>query len=249
VRAGAGARTARARIRQLAFYDGLTGLPNRSLLQAKADQAIASAARNDEQLAVLFIDLDRFKQVNDSLGHPAGDELLRNVASRVQQVLRSSDIAGRLSGDEFVAVLPQCDAEHVANTIERLQELLAAPLTIAETSLAMSASIGIAMFPADGRDMETLVHRADMAMYQAKSQGRGRFSFFSSEMNRLAQERLALETALRKALRKGLRLHYQPQIDMASGRCTAWRPWRAGPMRSWARFRRPASSRWPKSAG
>jgi diguanylate cyclase (GGDEF)-like protein len=158
----------RARIRQLAFYDGLTGLPNRSLLQAKADQAIASAARNDEQLAVLFIDLDRFKQVNDSLGHPAGDELLRNVASRVQQVLRSSDIAGRLSGDEFVAVLPQCDAEHVANTIERLQELLAA---FADTSLAMSASIGIAMFPADGRDMETLVHRADMAMYQAKSKG------------------------------------------------------------------------------
>ncbi|WP_313570695.1 sensor domain-containing protein [Comamonas terrigena] len=209
---------ARARIRQLAFYDGLTGLPNRSLLQAKADQAIASAARNDEQLAVLFIDLDRFKQVNDSLGHPAGDELLRNVASRVQQVLRGSDIAGRLSGDEFVAVLPQCDAEHVANTIERLQELLAAPLTIAETSLAVSASIGIAMFPADGRDMETLVHRADMAMYQAKSQGRGRFSFFSSEMNRLAQERLALETALRKALQEGgLRLHYQPQIDMASG--------------------------------
>lgn len=167
---------------------------------------------------MLFIDLDRFKQVNDSLGHPAGDELLRNVASRVQQVLRGSDIAGRLSGDEFVAVLPQCDAEHVANTIERLQELLAAPLTIAETSLAVSASIGIAMFPADGRDMETLVHRADMAMYQAKSQGRGRFSFFSSEMNRLAQERLALETALRKALQEGgLRLHYQPQIDMASG--------------------------------
>ncbi|WEE76394.1 EAL domain-containing protein [Comamonas testosteroni] len=209
----------RARIRQLAFYDGLTGLPNRSLLQAKADQAIASAAGNDEQLAVLFIDLDRFKQVNDSLGHPVGDELLRNVATRLQRVLRSSDIAGRLSGDEFVAVLPQCDAEHVANTIERLQESLAEPLNIADTSLAISASVGIAMFPMDGRDMETLVHRADMAMYQAKSKGRGRFCFFSSEMNRLAQERLALETALRKALKSGgLRLHYQPQIEMATGR-------------------------------
>ena len=209
---------ARARIRQLAFYDGLTGLPNRSLLQAKADQAIAAAARNEEQLAVLFIDLDRFKQVNDSLGHPAGDELLRNVAHRLQQVLRGSDIAGRLSGDEFVVVVPQCDAEHVTNTIERLHELLAAPLTIAEASLAISASIGIAMFPADGRDMETLLQRADMAMYQAKSQGRGRFSFFSSEMNRLAQERLALETALRKALQQGeLRLHYQPQVDMSTG--------------------------------
>ena len=210
---------ARVRIRQLAFYDGLTGLPNRSLLQAKADQAMASAARNDEQLAVLFIDLDRFKQVNDSLGHTAGDDLLCIVAKRLQQVLRSSDIAGRLSGDEFVAVLPQCDADQVAGTIERLQELLSQPMTVADTALGISASIGIAMFPADGRDMETLLQRADMAMYQAKSQGRGRFSFFSSEMNRLAQERLALETALRKALQQGsLHLHYQPQIELSSGR-------------------------------
>jgi diguanylate cyclase (GGDEF)-like protein/PAS domain S-box-containing protein len=208
----------RARIRQLAFYDGLTGLPNRSLLQANADQAMAAAARNDEQLAVLFIDLDRFKQVNDSMGHPAGDELLRVVAARLQKVLGPGDIAGRLSGDEFVAVLPQCDAERVTNTIERLQEQLAEPLVLADNALAISASIGIAMFPADGRDMETLLHRADMAMYQAKSSGRGRFSFFSSEMNRLAQERLALENALRKALQGGeLRLHYQPQVDLASG--------------------------------
>lgn len=210
---------ARARIRQLAFYDGLTGLPNRSLLQARADQAIAFAARNDEQLAVLFIDLDRFKQVNDSLGHPAGDELLRSVATRLQHALRASDIAGRLSGDEFVVVLPQCDAVHTADTIERLQALLVAPVTLADKTLSISASIGIAMFPADGRDMETLMHRADMAMYQAKSSGRGRFSFFSSELNKLAQERLALETALRNALQAGeLRLHYQPQVDMASGR-------------------------------
>jgi len=210
---------ARLRIRQLAFYDGLTGLPNRSLLQAKADQAIASATRNEEQLAVLFIDLDRFKQVNDSLGHPAGDELLRSIADRLQRELRGSDIVGRLSGDEFVIVLPQCDADHATDTVERLQLLLSQPCQIAGVSLASSASVGIAMFPADGRDMETLLHRADMAMYQAKSSGRGRFSFFSSEMNRLAQERLALETALRQALQAGeLRLHYQPQIDLESGR-------------------------------
>ena len=209
---------ARARIRQLAFYDALTGMPNRSLLQARADQAIATAARNGEQLAVLFIDLDRFKQVNDSMGHPAGDELLRSVATRLQQVLRTSDIAGRMSGDEFVAVLPQCDADHVTGTIERLQECLAMPQTIGDNALAVSASIGVAMFPADGRDMETLLHRADMAMYQAKNGGRGRFSFFSNEMNRLAQERLALETALRKALKDNqLHLHYQPQIDVATG--------------------------------
>nr|WP_261794578.1 EAL domain-containing protein [Comamonas testosteroni] len=209
---------ARARIRQLAFYDSLTGLPNRSLLLAKADQAIATASRNEQQLAVLFMDLDRFKQVNDSLGHMAGDELLRIVASRLQQVLGSSDIAGRLSGDEFVAVLTQCDGEQVASVIERLQDLVTTPLIVANTSLTISASIGISMFPADGRDMETLLQRADMAMYQAKSQGRGRFSFFSSEMNQLAQERLALETALRKALQRGgLHLHYQPQLDLNSG--------------------------------
>ncbi|WP_370682603.1 EAL domain-containing protein [Comamonas sp. GB3 AK4-5] len=209
---------ARARIRQLAFYDSLTGLPNRSLLQARAEQAIASAARNEEQLAVLFIDLDRFKQVNDSLGHSAGDELLCHVASRLQEVLRASDIAGRLSGDEFVVVLPQCDAEHVTYTIERLQGLLAASLQVADATLAVSASIGIAMYPADGRDMETLLQRADMAMYQAKSGGRGSFSFYSSEMNQLVQERLALELALRDALQKAaLQLHYQPQVDLETG--------------------------------
>lgn len=209
----------RQRIRQLAFYDGLTGMPNRSLLQAKADQAIAAAARQDEPVAVLFIDLDRFKQVNDSLGHPAGDELLRQAADRMQSQLRASDIAGRLSGDEFVVVLPQCDADGAADIVERLQTLLAQPMTIANTVLTVSASVGIAMFPSDGRDMETLLQRADMAMYQAKSSGRGCFSFFSSEMNRLAQERLVLENALREALRKGqLHLHYQPQVELASGR-------------------------------
>ncbi|MBS7776520.1 EAL domain-containing protein [Acidovorax sp. CCYZU-2555] len=209
----------RQRIRQLAFYDGLTGLPNRSLLQAKADQAIATATRSKEKLAVLFIDLDRFKQVNDSLGHPAGDELLRQIAGKLRQDLRASDIAGRLSGDEFVVVLPQSDVVQTTDMVERLLELLGAPVTVAGVALAASASVGIAMFPDDGRDMETLLHRADMAMYQAKSSGRGCFSFFSSEMNQLAQERLALETALRQAIQtKQLHLHYQPQVDMETGK-------------------------------
>ena len=209
----------RQRIRQLAFYDGLTGLPNRSLLQAKADQAIATATRSKEKLAVLFIDLDRFKQVNDSLGHPAGDELLRQIAGKLRQDLRASDIAGRLSGDEFVVVLPQSDVVQTTDMVERLLELLGAPVTVAGVALAASASVGIAMFPDDGRDMETLLHRADMAMYQAKSSGRGCFSFFSSEMNQLAQERLALETALRQAIQtRQLHLHYQPQVDMETGK-------------------------------
>ena len=209
---------ARACIQQLAFYDGLTGLPNRSLLQVQLEQALTAAARGSSQLAVLFIDLDRFKQINDSLGHAAGDELLIHVAQRLRQVLRTSDMAGRLSGDEFVIGLPQCDAVHVADTIDRLRAALAAPLTIANTALSLSASIGVAMFPTDGRDMETLVHRADLAMYQAKGSGRGGYRFFSSEMNRRAQERLALEAALRQALQQGtLRMHYQPQVNMATG--------------------------------
>lgn len=210
---------ARQRIRQLAFYDGLTGLPNRSLLQAQAEQVLAAAACSDQRVAVLFIDLDRFKQVNDSLGHVAGDELLCVVGARIKEVLRQSDIAGRLSGDEFVVVLPECNAEHVNIVIERLQALLMQPLNLDDASVAVSASIGVAVFPQDGRDMDTLLQRADMAMYQAKSAGRGRSIFFSSEMNRLAQERMTLENALREALRdSALHLHYQPQVEMETGR-------------------------------
>lgn len=210
--------TARAQIRKLAFYDSLTGLANRSLLHAKADQAIANAMRNKESLAVFFIDFDRFKQINDSLGHNAGDELLRTVATRLLSERRSSDIVGRLSGDEFVLVLPQCDAKRATTVIEDLQHKLFAVCNIEGKQLTPSASIGISLFPDNGHDMETLLQRADIAMYQAKTSGRGRFSFFSNEMNAVAQERLALEAALREALKyEQLTLHYQPQINMKSG--------------------------------
>lgn len=209
---------ARQRIRQLAFYDGLTGMANRSLLHAKADQAIALANRNKESLAVLFIDLDRFKKINDSLGHPAGDELLRQIAARLQRDLRASDIAGRLSGDEFLLILPGCDTHATTHVVERIQAVLAEPISLAGTTLSITASVGIALFPSDGRDVETLLHRADMAMYQAKIAGRGQFCFFSSDLNKLAQERLMLENALRQALRNGqLHLHYQPQVEIATG--------------------------------
>jgi diguanylate cyclase (GGDEF)-like protein/PAS domain S-box-containing protein len=208
----------RAQIRQLAFYDSLTQLPNRSLLHARADQALAEATRNKLPLSVLFVDLDRFKQVNDSLGHPAGDQLLRLIAQRLSENRRASDIVGRLSGDEFVLVLPQCGSQQIAEVIEQLRHSLSQPCQIAGATLCPSASIGIAMFPADGHDMGTLVHRADMAMYQAKSSGRGRYSFFSHELNQLAQERLTLESALREALEQNqLSLHYQPQVRMSDG--------------------------------
>ena len=209
---------ARSRIHRLAFYDSLTGLPNRSLLLVNANQAIANAARTKIPLAVLFIDLDRFKQINDSLGHQAGDELLRTVASRLQIEARKSDIVGRLSGDEFVIVLAQCDLNRVTDVVKRIQASLSLPCHIAGVAITPSASIGISLFPDNGETIEILLHRADMAMYQTKAKNRGRFSFFSDEMNSQAQERLALEGALRDALRGGdFELHYQPQVNFHTG--------------------------------
>ncbi len=210
---------ARQRIRQLAFYDGLTGMPNRSLLESKADHAIAGAARRQQSLAVVSIDLDRFKQVNDSFGKAAGDDVLRTIADRLQSELRNAGMAGRLSADEFVVVLSPCTAERASQVVRRLQAALMVPVPLADTSVSLSASAGIAMFPTHGRDIESLLDRADMAMHQAKSAGRGGLCFFSTEMNQLAQERLTLETALRTTLREGgLHLNYQPQIDLVSGR-------------------------------
>lgn len=210
----------RLRIRQLAFYDALTGLPNRRLLYSNAEQMLQAMRNKGQRAAVLFINLDRFKHVNDSLGHPAGDELLCVVSERIKEILRHCDggTAGRLSGDEFVVVLPGNAREHVSVAIERLQAALMQPQHLDGAEVEVSASIGVAMYPQDGCDMETLLYRADMAMHQAKSAGRGRFSFFSSEMNRQAQERLALENALRQALQEGsLHLHYQPQVEVHTG--------------------------------
>jgi diguanylate cyclase (GGDEF)-like protein/PAS domain S-box-containing protein len=205
----------RLHIRQLAFYDDLTGLANRNLLHARAEQAIAQASRHQSSLAVVFIDLDRFKQVNDSLGHPAGDEFLRVIAQRLSERRRGSDIVSRLSGDEFVLVLPQCTLAHATDLIEQMRGQLSAPCQISGVTLKPSVSIGVSMFPDDGRTMEVLLHRADMAMYQAKTSGRGRVCFFSDGLDQLAQGRLRLEAALREAIDgEALHLVYQPQIDL-----------------------------------
>lgn len=205
----------RNRIRRLAFYDDLTGLPNRSLLHVQADQAIVAAGHAGTTVALLFIDLDRFKQINDSLGHPAGDQLLRAIAERLQLEAGPQDIVGRLSGDEFVVVLTQVDTQRLGDRIERIQHCLSAPMMLADVSVRPSASVGISVFPHDGRDMETLLHRADMAMYQSKNSGPNGFHFYSHEMDLAAQERLALEAALRDALEQDqLQLYYQPQINL-----------------------------------
>lgn len=209
----------RLHIQQLAFYDDLTGLANRNLLHARAEQAIAHASRHHSHLAVVFIDLDRFKQVNDSLGHPAGDEFLRVIAHRLSERRRESDIVSRLSGDEFVLVLPQCTLEHATDLIEQLRSTLSAPCQICGVTLKPSMSIGVSMFPEDGRTMEQLLQRADMAMYQAKTSGRGCVSFFSDGLDQLAQGRLRLEAALREAIEsEALHLVYQPQVDLGKSR-------------------------------
>lgn len=208
----------RAYIRQLAFYDSLTELPNRSLLHANAEKALSEARRDKTMLAVLFIDLDKFKNINDKLGHPAGDSLLQLIAKRLYEERRHFDIVGRLSGDEFVMILPQCNQHQVTERVETLKSVLCQPCLIAGTTFTPSASIGISLFPQDGQDIGTLLHRADMAMYQAKKSGRGKYSFFSHELNQLVQERQMLESALAAALKNDeLQLYYQPQIKMEDG--------------------------------
>jgi diguanylate cyclase (GGDEF)-like protein/PAS domain S-box-containing protein len=205
----------RARIHRLAFFDNLTNLPNRSLLHIRASQAIAQAARDNTQLAVLFIDVDHFKQVNDSLGHPAGDALLRIVAERLREAVREVDILCRYSGDEFVIVLTQCSSLHASDLAGRLLAILSAPCHVDEVPLSPACSIGISLFPEDGHEMDTLIHAADMAMYQAKQKGRNCFSFFSGQLNQIAKERFALESALREALEGNrLKLYYQPQVNI-----------------------------------
>ena len=211
---------AEERIRQLAHYDGLTGLPNRALLQDRLVHALERARRRHERVAVLFIDLDRFKNVNDSLGHAVGDELLRAVAGRFNAVLREQDTVARLGGDEFLIILEDPDgpaaAEHVAR---KVLEALEAPFRLDHHEIFIGASIGICLYPDDGQEASTLVQNADTAMYRAKDSGRNTLHFYTAELAQASRERFDLEAGLRRAIeRNELHLHYQPQVDCASGR-------------------------------
>jgi diguanylate cyclase (GGDEF)-like protein/PAS domain S-box-containing protein len=209
----------RENIRHLAYYDSLTNLPNRRLLHEKAEKAIRNANINQQSLAVLLLDLDRFKLINDSFGHPAGDKLLIEIGSRLNDKCSNTDICGRLSGDEFVLVIIGKTVNELNSFIESLRSQLCQTADLGGTKLNPSASIGISVFPEDGEDFSTLLHRADMAMYQAKTSGQGRFAFFSHKLNHLAQERQFLEKELKKAIdNEELEIHYQPQIYMNDGR-------------------------------
>jgi diguanylate cyclase (GGDEF)-like protein/PAS domain S-box-containing protein len=209
-------KVAEERVQFLAYFDALTGLPNRALMRDRLAQAMASARRKHERVAVLFLDLDRFKLINDSLGHTVGDLLLKEVAERLKGCTRECDTVARIGGDEFVVVLTGLhEASEIAS---RVATSLSSTFEVMGHSLATSCSIGISLFPDHGDDGETLIKYADQAMYSAKESGRNAIRFFSSEMNRQLTERAALENDLRRALeREEFFLVYQPQIETASG--------------------------------
>ena len=213
-------KEAEDRILYIATHDGLTGLPNRSLLQDRLKQAIAQAHRNGTQVALLFLDLDYFKHINDSLGHHVGDCVLRMAAQRLLECVREDDSVGRLGGDEFVLILHlPAGSDHAALVAQKALDAMVAPFRCEGHELHVSGSIGISLFPEDGDDVETLMRNADTAMYHAKERGRGNFQFFTQALNRAAQWRLTLGNALRNAIaHHELVVYYQPQVNMADGR-------------------------------
>jgi diguanylate cyclase (GGDEF)-like protein/PAS domain S-box-containing protein len=202
-----------------AQHDFLTGLPNRMLLNDRISQAIALAARRMNRVAVLFLDLDGFKHINDSLGHPIGDKLLQSVAKRLVDGVRDSDTVSRQGGDEFVVLLSDlAQPEDAIISVNRMLMMLAAPHFIGQHDLCVTASIGVSVYPDDGLNAETLIKNADMAMYQAKENGRQTYQFFKPAMNVRAVERQSIEESLRRALeRREFALHYQPQVDLKTG--------------------------------
>ena len=221
-------KLAEDRVEFLATRDPLTALPNRMLLNDRLEQGVANAARKKSRLAFMFIDLDRFKTINDSLGHDVGDELLKRVAARLSACVRATDTVARQGGDEFAVILENLpvgdDAvahEGAQNVADKMIASMAAPIMINGQHLNTSCSIGISLFPGDGQDPQTLMKHADVAMYDAKAKGRNNYQFFSHEMNARAQERLSIENFLRLALRRDeLLLYYQPRVSFLTGHVT-----------------------------
>ncbi|HEY6611757.1 MAG TPA: EAL domain-containing protein [Pseudomonas sp.] len=207
------------RIERLAHFDALTDLPNRKLFSSRFEQALSLSERSHQPLAVLYMDLDHFKHINDSLGYRVGDAFLIEVAQRLKSALREADTLSRQGGDEFVFVLPYTDAKGAAHFAERLKALLTSPCLVEEHSLVVTSSIGIAVFPDDGSDFDTLSQRADIAMHRVKQEGRNGYRFFTAEMQSRSARILQLESALRQALAsRELHLCFQPQVALADGR-------------------------------
>ena len=209
-------KRAEEQVKHLAFHDPLTNLPNRLLFNDRLTLAVAQAHRHNQRLAVLFLDLDRFKTINDSLGHSVGDELLRQVAERIQEHVREGDTVARLGGDEFTLLVPGITAEEDAAKIARkICEAIHDPFWIDGRELFVTTSVGVSVYPSDGHDSETLIRNADSAMYRAKEQGRDNYQLYTPAMNAKAVERLSLESRLRQAIANDeLELHFQPFIDL-----------------------------------
>lgn len=212
-------KNSRAQIEFLAHHDNLTGLPNRVLLNDRLEMAINAAKRQNEKVGVLFIDLDRFKNVNDSLGHTVGDELLKEAANRLSSTIRTGDTVSRLGGDEFVVLFPKIkDEASLADLTIKLRNVLQHPYNVGGISLHITPSIGIAIFPEDGDNVNSLIKNADAAMYLAKEKGRNNYQFYTPLLNSRTLDRLKLESDLRLALdHGGFELHYQPQIFSKTG--------------------------------
>ena len=210
---------AQKRIEALAYTDVLTGLPNRLLLGQRVAVALRTAQRNGSTFALLFIDLDRFKNINDSLGHAFGDRVLIEAAARILQTLREVDTLCRVGGDEFIAFLQEADAIGAEIVARRILEKLAQPFVLDTVNFSLGCSIGVAMYPADGRTLDTLIQCADTAMFRVKERGRGNFRFYQPQMNVDLLSRVKMDHAMRLAMEQGLfRLHYQPQISLMDGR-------------------------------
>ncbi|MGX4641850.1 EAL domain-containing protein [Massilia sp. SYSU DXS3249] len=216
-------RQAEARVHHMAYHDSLTGLPNRALLADRLERAIQAARRAKGKLAVMFLDLDRFKNINDSLGHATGDYLLQEVSGRLCRAVRASDTVARLGGDEFVVLIPSVQAiEECSAVADKIIEALATAVPFEGHHLHISPSIGICLYPDDGLDVETLMRNADAAMYQAKAAGRNNYQFFTQRMNGAAARHFELESSLRQALANGeFEPFYQPIMDIATGRVHA----------------------------
>jgi diguanylate cyclase (GGDEF)-like protein/PAS domain S-box-containing protein len=216
-------RLYQVRIEHQANYDTLTGLANRALLQDRLQQALLTASSSDRRIAVAFVDLDRFKFINDSLGHHMGDELLKSVANRLKSCIRDCDTVARLGGDEFVLLINgHTGADSVRQMMEQMLATVSKPWVIDQGEFQVSCSIGVALHPEDGTEALTLLKHADSAMYRAKDSGRNNFQFFTRELNALMMEQLELETHLRRALeRKQFILRYQPRINLATGKIVA----------------------------
>ena len=211
------------RIQHLAYHDNLTGLPNRGLLQDRLAHSIARAERSGRKVAVLFIDLDNFKNINDTLGHDVGDELLRQVSRRLAECVRAGDTIARQGGDEFIVLLDNLEDGRGASVVaQKILNSLRAAFPLGGTEQHVSGSVGIAVYPEDGRDAQTLMKNADTAMFHGKGIGKNTYQYFTAQMNIAVKRRMTLESALRRAvMQKNFVLHYQPQVNLETGEIVA----------------------------